>query len=125
MARNAPKRARLVSLVIRTVLLLVLSLLQNASGVVVENGSATLDSVIRGVDQGPRMRVTWDGQTDKITSEWDKTKAMTVGKVTNMRHNEGNEGDQFKSYKEVIKEGNDRSYALLPNMGHGGNRGHG
>ena len=30
-----------------------------------------------------------------------------------MSHREGNEGDQYKSYKEVIKEGNDRSYAYL------------
>ena len=64
---------------------------------------------------------------------------MTVGKVTNMSHDEGNSGDQCKSYKEVIKKGNDRSYALpnkvtnigndrsyaLPNKGHGGDRGRG
>ena len=52
------------------------------------------------------------------------TLTMTVGKVTNMSHDEGNSGDQCKSYKEVIKKGNDRSYAL-PNKGHGGDRGRG
>jgi hypothetical protein len=80
---------------------------------------------VRGVvDKGPGKRVTWVGQTDKTTSDWDKTKTMTVGKVTNMGHREGNEGDQYKSYKEVIKEGNDRSYAFT-NKGHGGDRGRG
>jgi hypothetical protein len=48
---------------------------------------------------------------------------MTVGKVNNMSHDEGNSGDQYKSYKEVFKKGNDRSYALP--KGHGGNRGRG
>jgi hypothetical protein len=42
-----------------------------------------------------------------------------------MSHNEADEGDQYKSYKEVIKEGNDRSYALSSNKGHGGDRGRG
>ena len=73
---------------------------------------------VRGLHSGPGKRVTWAGQTDS------KTKVMTVGKVTNMGHDEGDKGDQYKSYKEVIKECNDRSYAL-PNEGHGGDRGRG
>ena len=40
-----------------------------------------------------------------------------------MSHDEGNKGDQYRSYKEVIKEYNDRSYAL--SKGHGGDRGRG
>ena len=34
---------------------------------------------VRGVvDKGPGKLVTWVGQTDKTTSDWDKNKTMTV-----------------------------------------------
>jgi hypothetical protein len=79
---------------------------------------------VRGVGSGPGKRVTWGGQTDKIPRDSAKANIKPSGKVTNMSHDEGNKGNQYKSYKEVIKERNDRSYAL-PNEGHGGDRGRG
>jgi hypothetical protein len=50
--------------------------------------------------------VKWAEQTGQTASDPEsKTKVLTVGKVTNMSHDEGNKGDQYKSYyKEVTKE---------------------
>ena len=78
---------------------------------------------VRGVGSGPGKRVTWVGQTDNIPSDRTKTEVIHARKVNNVSHDEGHKGDQYKSYKEVIKEHNDKSYAL--SKGLGGNRGRG
>ena len=67
--------------------------------------------------------MTWVGQTDKISSDETKTEVIHARKVTNMRNDEGNKGDQYKSYKEVIKEHKDRNCAF--STSHGGDRGRG
>ena len=50
------------------------------------------------LDSGPGKRVTFVGQTDKTKGESRvTTKATAVGKVSNVSHDEGKKGNQYKS----------------------------